>query len=83
MDKLRDDEFNAICAAQTEKQYYEAVDQMKRARNGEYPPDWWPRMVQSGMLRKISARWGGDDRVRMITGDGGYFPPPIEPISNQ
>lgn len=72
MSKMTDEEFAEICAAQTEVQYHEAVQRIKRARDGEYPDDWWARVVQSGTLRKITARWGGDDQIRLVNG-ADYF----------
>jgi len=37
-------------------------DEVKNARGGSYPPDWWA---------KIGSRLGG---VKVMTGTGNYFP---------
>lgn len=40
------------------------ADKVKKACGG-YPPFWWPAIVQSGLMRQVTATWGGDDQIRI------------------
>jgi L-rhamnose mutarotase len=49
MAKLRntknESEWNAVC------------DEIKAARNGAYPPDWFAKMMMTGLMSAIAATW--------------------------
>ena len=49
MTKLRntksESEWNAVC------------DEIKAARNGTYPPDWFAKMMMTGLMSAIAATW--------------------------
>jgi len=41
-----------------------AADKIKVARGGEYPPDWWSRVKESGLMDRVVARWDGDSNLK-------------------
>lgn len=49
MTKLRntksETEWNAVC------------DEIKAVRNGAYPPDWFAKMMMTGLMSAIAATW--------------------------
>jgi hypothetical protein len=61
MNNITDDEIAMLEAAQSAKDWNDACASIKKARNGLYPRDWWPRVLDSGLCRRVSARWGGVD----------------------
>jgi hypothetical protein len=40
-------------------------DKVKKACGG-YPLFWWATIVQSGLMRQVTATWGGDDQIRIV-----------------
>ena len=41
---------------------------IKSVRGGQYPPDWWPKVKLSGLMDRVTARWGGDAEIRIQAG---------------
>ena len=54
-------------ACQTEKDWGKVCDDIKAARGGEYPDDWWAKVNQSGMMDRILSRWGADSKLRVAS----------------
>ena len=46
-----DTEWNAACAA------------IKAARDGAFPPDWWPKVVKSGIMKRVVEGYGGEAKI--------------------
>ena len=46
---LTTEEFNALKAAKSEKEWNGVCDKVKAARGGEYPADWFPRVILTGL----------------------------------
>lgn len=51
---MNDDEMARLNAATTEAEWNAACDDVKRARGGRYPEDWFPRVVLSGLVGRKS-----------------------------
>lgn len=62
---ITDDEIEKLKNSKTESEWNAACDDIKRARKGMYPPDWWPKVQQSGLLREVAARFGKPDRPQI------------------
>ena len=62
---LTQEELGVLKSCNSEKDWNAACDEIKRTRDGAYPPDWWAKVKLSGMMARISARWGSDDRIHM------------------
>lgn len=54
---LSDEEYQSLVNVTTEEQWDAACDAIKASRDGEYPADWWPRIVGSGLLGLKSLLW--------------------------
>lgn len=55
--KLTDKEFEELTACKNEQEWNAACDRVKAARHGQYPFDWWPRMMVSGVMRRVFDKW--------------------------
>ena len=49
---LTSEEMACLEIAKTKQAWNKACDEIKQKRNGAYPPDWWPRVFMSGLLRR-------------------------------
>lgn len=47
----------SITLSKNSTEYENAVDAIKAARNGQYPPDWYATFLAGGQLQKIRAGW--------------------------
>lgn len=59
--KLTDAEFTRLRTTKNEQEWSATCDDIKKARDGQYPPDWWPRMQMSGEMARIARGWGKPD----------------------
>jgi hypothetical protein len=49
-------ELNELDACKTEKEWNATCDKIKAARGGQYPPDWFMKIIASGFInRKIDS----------------------------
>lgn len=53
-------------SSQSEQEWNDNCDKVKKACSG-YPDFWYPAVILSGLLSKVAARWGGDDKIRVTT----------------
>lgn len=54
---LTTEEINRLRNCQSETEWNNICDDLKRARNGQYPEDWWAKVMMSGLARDVQARW--------------------------
>lgn len=66
METLTDAELALLEGAKSELDWDAACDLVKKARGGGYPRDWFAKVLQSGLAKRVSARWGGTDEIRLI-----------------
>lgn len=57
MEKLKGRELAKLKTAKTEKQWDRICAEIRKARNGRQPPDWWERVVASGVAREVASSW--------------------------
>lgn len=50
---LTDDEFRRALDTSNPLEWNDFCDEVKAARGGEYPPDWFERMLVSGVMATI------------------------------
>ncbi len=48
----------------TEQEWNANCDKVKKQWNG-YPPFWFSAIVLSGLMRRVSAKFGGTDEIRV------------------
>jgi hypothetical protein len=54
-------ELLSLNRTKSEEEWNNVCDEIKQARDGAYPPDWWPVVMQSGLAREIMADWTKSD----------------------
>ena len=55
-------------SSQSSQEWGDNADRVVSANDG-YPPFWYSAVILSGLLGRISARWGGDDKIHVFVGD--------------
>ncbi len=56
---ITEEEIEKLKATNTESEWNTVCDEIKAARGGEYPADWWAKVKQSGLLDEAVRRFGG------------------------
>ena len=65
---MNQDEVVALMmSSKSESEWNAHCDMVKKACGGDYPPFWYEAIVLSGVMRRTSAKWGGDDQIRVMT----------------
>lgn len=54
---LTDAEMFRLLGTRSETEWNQVCDAIKQARDGQYPPDWWSRMMLSGVAEEIMCSW--------------------------
>lgn len=69
MKPITEAELNSLKATKNEREWNAACDAIKKARNGSYPDDWWPKVKLTGLMDAIFASWDkpGDPEIRVET----------------
>ena len=58
-DKLTEEEIASLRASNDEADWSRVVRVIKSARGGQYPPDWYPRVLAEGGVRdELTVKWG-------------------------
>jgi len=55
---LTGDEMASLQACRSGHEWHLACAGVKAARGGQYPPDWWERVMASGVARAVEDSWG-------------------------
>lgn len=66
---LSDEDLLMLENVQTEEAWTAACRQIKGRREGqypEYPIDWYEKVIASGLLGRVAARWGDDGEIRIV-----------------
>jgi hypothetical protein len=62
---LTDEELKTLESANTADEWNDACLNVKRARNGQYPPDWYPRVIMGGVLANFGKRSNVDTEIKI------------------
>ena len=54
---ITQEELSNLTLAASEKEWNAACDAIKCARGGQYPPDWYAKVVLSGLAAIVRANW--------------------------
>jgi hypothetical protein len=54
---LTTDELNQLQNAKSEAEWNSICNGIKRARQGQYPDDWYAKVVMSGLMALVSSGW--------------------------
>lgn len=63
---ISEEEINRLEACQSDIEWNDTCDSIKERRDGAYPPDWWPKVMKSGLADRVTARWDGDTKLTII-----------------
>jgi hypothetical protein len=50
-------EISALENCKSEKEWDQICDQIKADRSGNYPPDWYDKVMLSGLMSRVSSRF--------------------------
>jgi len=64
---LTQQELSELSTAQTETDWKNACDKIKSARLDCYPRDWYEMVLRSGLMARVTARFGGSDQITIST----------------
>ena len=63
---MNEQEVVALMESSTSENEWNAnCDKVKRAHGGQYPEFWFTAIVQSGVLQRTSAKWGGTGEIQV------------------
>ena len=62
---ITDEELKDLEACQNAQDWRNACDKIKAVRDGMYPDDWWDKVKLSGMMDRITYRWGADSELTL------------------
>jgi hypothetical protein len=62
IEKLSKDEWQRLCGCATQREWNSVCDAIKAARDGSYPPDWFPIDHLSGLMSLASKLPVGGER---------------------
>ena len=54
---LTEKELAALTNTKSETEWNDVCDSVKAAREGQYPSDWYQKVVLSGLASRMSASW--------------------------
>lgn len=54
---LTEAELELLKQTKSETEWNAQCDAIKSARDGQYPPDWYPLIVLSGLFARIRLNW--------------------------
>lgn len=57
MHNLTDDELNKLSTSNSEQEWNKVCDEVKDARSGGYPPDWYQKVLASGLATQKQLDW--------------------------
>lgn len=60
-DGITQEELDRLRSSKNENDWNAACDAIKKARNGRYPFDWWPKVMMSGLADEVANNWGQPD----------------------
>ncbi len=58
MAALTTEETAQLNAASTEDEWNDVCDAVKKARDGDYPPDWYAKVIVGGVMADFTQRAG-------------------------
>ena len=64
---MNDEQIRMLEACETAQQWRDACNEIKASTPSKvcYPDDWFDKVVQSGLMDRITARWGGSSNLSL------------------
>jgi hypothetical protein len=54
---ITESELELLKATKSENEWNDACDKIKDARDGQYPPDWYVKVLASGLMHQICSKF--------------------------
>ena len=54
---ITEKEIQSLREAATEEAWDQVCDEIKKVRGQEYPPDWYTKVIMSGLMQSVSSKW--------------------------
>lgn len=67
LDHISEEEIQSLKATTSEAEWNAACKLIKSKRNDKYPKDWFAKVLQSGLMDRIAAKWGGSSEIKIET----------------
>lgn len=61
--QITTEEIAKLEASKSEREWNKTCDEIKAARGGQYPPDWWPKVMRSVLCARVAATFGKTDGI--------------------
>lgn len=55
--EILETELASLRATRSEQEWNRLCDTIKALRGGQYPDDWWPKVVLSGLMSEAQLNW--------------------------
>jgi len=78
----RQDVIALMKSSKSEAEWNANCDKVKAACDG-YPAFWCEAIVLSGLAARVSATWGGDDKIRKSSCPRSLLPPQVSPAASR
>jgi hypothetical protein len=65
MENLTDNEYMRLLQSRSSKDWGDVCDEIKRARNGVYPRDWFQKIILSGVMNAVLGP--GSDQIQVVS----------------
>ncbi len=60
---ITDEEIASLKAVTSSDEWNDACTVIKATRDGAFPSDWWPKVIQSGLANNIFTSFGGNPEI--------------------
>jgi hypothetical protein len=57
---ITQEELTKLANTKSMQEWDNTCDEVKKARGGVYPPDWFPKVMMSGLAKRAQANWKCD-----------------------
>lgn len=64
---ITEDELGELERCASSEEWNAACDSIKRRRGGQYPTDWWPRVMKSGLAARVMRKFGTHPSITVGT----------------
>lgn len=78
---ITEEELQALRETRNADDWSRVCNQIKTARRGAYPPDWWPKVMASGLVEEIRQSWANPDEGRLTVSYGEEAMKELQPWS--
>lgn len=56
--EITDEELRRLESSKNDEEWNSICDDIKASRLGNYPSDWWVKVMVSGLANRVAANWG-------------------------